>query len=108
MKTTSVLLAGVLAIFTLSYASAKTYDISLASAVKAGSAQLKAGAYKLTVDGNKVTFVDVKSKQSFTTDGKIENAPKSYDFTRLDTATEGGATVVKDIEVGGSKIKIDF
>jgi hypothetical protein len=108
VKTKTILLAGVLAILTLSFAAAKTYGITLASPVKAGSLQLKAGDYKLTVDGNKITFLNVKSKQAFTTDGKIENSPKTYDFTRLDTATEGSDTVVKDIEVGGSKIKIDF
>jgi len=108
MTTKTAFLAGVLAIFTLSIAAAKTYDITLSSAVKAGSVQLKAGAYKIAIDGSKVTFTNAKTRESVTTDGKVENAPKSYDYTRVDTSTEGTTTVVKEIEVGGSKIKIDF
>lgn len=108
MKIKSALLVGSLAIFTLSVGFAKTYTVSISSPVKAGSIELKAGDYKLAVDGNKVTFTEVKSNKSFSTDGKIENATKSYDTTRMDTTTEGSTTVVKDIELGGSKIKIDF
>jgi len=108
MKIKSVLLVAVLVIVTLSVAAAKTYTVSVTTAVKAGSVQLKAGDYKLAVDGNKITFTEVKTNQSFTTDGKIENAAKSYENTKMETTTEGGATVVKDIELGGSKIKIDF
>ena len=108
MKIKATFLVGVLAIFTLSVAVAKTYSVSLSSPVKVGSVDLKAGDYKISVDGSKVTFTEVKSNKSFTTDGKIENAPKSFDYTRVDTSTEGTTTVVKDIEVGGSKIKIDF
>jgi hypothetical protein len=107
MKLKSLFLAGVLAISTLSLAFAKTYDITFASPTKAGTLQLKAGDYKLKLDGTKVTFIDAKQK-AFTTDGKVENATKSFDVTKVNTSTEGGATVVKDIELGGSKIKIDF
>jgi hypothetical protein len=108
MKIKTAFLAGVLAIFTLSIAAAKTYDITLSSPVKAGSVQLKAGDYKISIDGSKVTFTNAKTREAVTTDGKIENAAKSYDSTRTDTTTEGTTTVLKEIEVGGSKIKIDF
>jgi hypothetical protein len=108
MNTKTAFLAGVLAIFTLSIAAAKTYEITLSSPVNAGSVQLKAGEYKISINGSKVTFTDAKTSKSVTTDGKVENAAKSYDTTRMDTSTEGNTTVVKDIEVGGSKIKIEF
>jgi hypothetical protein len=108
VKLKSVLLAAVLAAFTLSLAIAKTYTISFASPMKVGSVQLKAGEYRLSVDGNKATFTEVKSHQAFTTDTKVESVDKSFDNTRMDTTTDGGATTVKDIQVGGSKIKLDF
>jgi hypothetical protein len=107
MKLKSLLFVGVLAIFTLSVAAAKTYGITFTSTSKVGTLQLKAGDYRLQVDGNKITFIDAKRK-SFTTDGKVENSDKSFGFTRMDSSTEGDTTVVKDIEVGGSKLKIDF
>jgi len=109
MKLKSVLLAAVLALVTLSLANAKTYSISFSNPIKVGSVQLKAGDYKLQVEGNKATFTNVKSHETFSTDAaKVESVDKSYENTRVDTSTDNGATVAKDIEVGGSKIKIDF
>ena len=108
MKIKSLFLAGVLAIVTLSLAVAKSYDISFSTPTKAGSLQLKAGDYHLTVTGNKATFTDVKTQKTFTTDVTIQNAPNKFDVTKVETTTNGDATIVKDIEIGGSKIKVDF
>jgi hypothetical protein len=108
VKLKSVLLAGVLALATLSLGIAKTYGISFSHPTKAGSVQLSAGTYKLAIDGNKATFTEVKTSKSVTVDVKVENAAKSFADTKLEEGTEGGNAVLKDIEVGGSKIKIDF
>jgi hypothetical protein len=108
MKLKSLFLAGVLAIFTLSTAVAKTYDVAFASATKAGSLQLKAGEYRLSVNGNKVTFTAVDTEKSVTTDVKIENSDKKFGQTKVDSTNDGGTNVVTDIELGGSKIKLDF
>jgi predicted component of viral defense system (DUF524 family) len=108
MKLQTILLAAVLAVFTLSMAFAKSYDVSFSSVTKAGSVQLKPGDYRLTVDGSKATFTDVKSAKSVTTDVKVENADKKFDQTRVDSSNDAGTNVVKDIELGGSKIKVDF
>ena len=108
MRLKSVLLATVLAIFTLSMTFAKTYDVSFSSTTKVGSVQLKAGDYHLKVDGNKATFIEVNSAKATTTDVKVENSDKKFDQTTVNSTTDGGTSVVKDIELGGSKIKIDF
>ena len=108
MKLKSILLAAVLALFTLSMGLAKTYTISFSHAIKAGSVDLKAGDYKLTIDGNKATFTEVKTSQSFTTDVKVETVGKSFSDTRVDASKEDANTIVKGIEVGGSKIKLAF
>ena len=61
------------------------------------------------VNLREATFTNVKSHETFSTDAaKVESVDKSYENTRVDTSTDNGATVAKDIEVGGSKIKIDF
>lgn len=108
MKLQSFLYAGVLAILTLTVASAKTYDVKFTAATKAGDLQLKPSDYTIKIDGSKITFIEAKSKKAFTTDIKVENAPKSFEFTRVDASNEGGTSVLKDIELGGSKIKVDF
>jgi hypothetical protein len=108
MKLKTLVLAGALAIFTLSIAVAKTYDLSFASPTKVGNVQLKPGEYRLTVNGNKATFTDVVTYKAVTTDVKVTNGDKKFEETRVDSTTDGGNSVVKDIELGGSKIKIDF
>lgn len=108
MKLKSLFLAGVLSVFTMSIAMAKTYDVALVSPTKAGSLQLKAGQYRMSVSGNKVTFTDVTTQKSLTTEVKVENVDQKFNDTRVNTANEGGTPVVKDIELGGSKTKLDF
>ena len=108
MKLKSLVLAGVLAIFTMSIAVAKTYDIAFSSPTKAGNAQLKAGEYRMSVNGTKVTFTDVNTLKSVTTDVKVENTDTKFTDTKVDATSDNGTSVVKDIELGGSKIKIDF
>jgi hypothetical protein len=103
-----MLMAAVLTIFCLTLASAKTYDISLTSPAKVGDVQLKAGEYRMQVAGNKATFTDVATLKTYTTEIKIENSDTKFDGTKVNTTMDGATAVVKDIEIGGSKIRIDF
>jgi hypothetical protein len=105
------LLPALLSVVTLCVASSKTYDVSFSSPTKLGSLELKAGKYSLKVDGNKAVFTSItnlKKPQSFTVEVKVENSPSTFEYTQVDASTEGSTSVVKDIELGGSKTKIDF
>ncbi len=104
----SFVLAGVLAISTLSLASAKTYEITLSSASKAGNVELKAGQYRLKVDGTNATFINMETAKPLSTTVKVVNTDKKFDTTTVDASKEGGTDVIKDIELGGSKTKIEF
>lgn len=108
MKVKTLVLAGILAIFSMTLAFAKTYDISFSSPTKVGSVQLKAGDYRMNVNGNKATFTDVNTLKTVSTDVKVENNTTKYDDTKVNATNDGGTNVVKDIELGGSKTKIDF
>jgi len=108
MKSRMFLLTAALAIFTLSVASAKTYDLLLSSPTKAGNLQLKPGEYRLTVTGTKAVFTDVNTTKTFTTEVKVENSDTKFSDTKVDASTEGSTSIIKDIELGGSKTKIDF
>jgi hypothetical protein len=108
MKIKSLFLAGVLAIFTLSLAVAKSYDVSFSTPTKAGTIQLKAGDYQLSLNGNKATFTEVKTQKTFTTDVTVQNVPEKFEYTKVEATTTGGSSVIKGIEIGGSKIKVDF
>lgn len=116
MKLNTILLAGVLVVFATSTAVAggnvpkvKTYVVTFSSSTKVGSLNLKAGDYRLQIEGNQATFTDVITAKSVTTDVKaVENSEKKFTKTIINTTTEGKADVVKDIELQGSTTKIDF
>jgi|ERR1700722_6390914 hypothetical protein len=99
---------GILAVCSLTIASAKNYELTLSSLTKVGTVQLKPGQYTLKVTGANAVFTDVETAKTFTTAVKVENSDKKFDTTRVDASKEGGTDVVKDIELGGSKTKLEF
>jgi len=99
---------GILLLCSLTIASAKTYEISLSSATKVGNVQLKAGQYSVKVDGDKAVFTHMDTAKQYTVPVKVQNVDKKFDSTRVDASKEGDVDVVKDIELGGSKTKIEF
>jgi hypothetical protein len=104
----SLVLAGVLAISTLSLASAKTYDLTLAAPAKAGNLTLKPGQYRLKVDGTNAMFIGVDGAKSPSTTVKVVSTDKKFETTVVDATKEGDTEVIKDIELGGSKTKLEF
>lgn len=104
----SFLMAGVLTVATVSFASAaKTYEITIAGPAKAGSVQLKPGQYRLKVDGSNATFTGEGVKNA-TTPVKVVTTDKKVETTIVNAQKEGDTEVIKDIELGGSKTKIEF
>jgi hypothetical protein len=106
MKT--LLAVGVLAVSSLSILSAKTYDLTITGPTKAGSVQLKAGQYRLKVDGANATFTDVSTSKSFTTPVKVETTDKKFDDTKVQSTKDGDAERIEEIDLGGSKTKLGF
>jgi hypothetical protein len=99
---------GILALCSLTLAFAKNYELTLSSTTKVGSVQLKPGQYTLKVQGDKATFTEVETAKQFTTTVKVENGAQKFDTTRVDANKDGNVDVVKDIELGGSKTKLEF
>jgi hypothetical protein len=99
---------GILALCSLTIAIAKNYELTLSSPTKVGSLQLKPGQYTLKVQGDKATFTFVETSKQFTTDVKIQTTDQKFDTTRVDASKDGGVDVVKDIELGGSKTRLEF
>jgi hypothetical protein len=108
MTMKSILMVGVLALFTLSLASAKTYEITLSSASKVGQTQLKAGTYKLKVEGTKAVFINVDTDKQVTTDVKVDTGEKKFEVTVIDSTKNGDMDQINAIELGGSKTKLEF
>jgi hypothetical protein len=104
----SVLLTGILAAASISIGYARTYDVDLSHATQAGTVQLKAGSYRVKVDGDKAIFTDVDSDKQYSVPVKVENAAKKFEYTRIDETVNGNAGMLKDIQLGGSTTQIDF
>jgi hypothetical protein len=92
----------------LPIASAKSYNIAFTSPTVVGSTQLPAGQYTLKVEGSNAVFTSVDSNKSVTAPVKIENVDKKYDVTSVETTVKGDVQRIDDIELGGSKTKLDF
>jgi len=108
MTAKSLLLVGALTLSSLTLAYAKTYEISLSGPTKVGTLNLKPGQYRLKVDGANATFTEVETSKQFTTAVKVNTADKKFEDTRVDADKNNGTDVVKDIELGGTKTKLEF
>jgi hypothetical protein len=108
MTIKSLILTGALAVASLSVASAKSYDIVLANNTKVANVQLKAGEYKVKVEGSNAIFTAVESGKTFTAPAKVETAPKKFDLTAVDTSKDGDTDQISAIELGGTTTKLEF
>jgi hypothetical protein len=108
MTRKSLLVVAVLALATISVASAKTYDVVISAPMKVGSVQLTPGEYKMTVDDADVVFTDMQTHKSVAVAVQIENANKKYKSTEIDTGKQGDVEQIKTIELGGTTTKLEF
>ncbi len=106
MTTKSLLLIGTLALAGL--ASAKSYDIVLSGATKAGNIELGAGQYSLQVKGTNAVFTNVETGKSFTAAVKVQNAGKKFEQTAVDSQKQNGQDQIKSIELGGSSTLLEL
>jgi hypothetical protein len=107
MNGKSLLMVGALALASLGIASAKTYDIVLEHPASAGTNQLKAGQYKLKVEGSQAVFTDARDgKSSFSVPVKIENGDKKFGDTSFETDNQAGTSSIREIDLGGSNTRL--
>src|SRR5690349_11538561 len=104
MKT--LLLVAALCVFMISSAAAKSYDIVLTSPTVAGNVALKAGEYRLKVEGNTATFTNVENGKTFTAPVKVETSDQKFDQTRLQSTKEGEQDKLQEIDLSGSHTKL--
>ncbi len=97
------------AILGLSLASAKSFEISVDSVAKAGDLQLQPGAYRVSLNGSTVKFMDENTGKSVETNATVENNGKTkFDATSLETEQVKGVNTIHEIDLGGTPTKIKF
>ncbi|HEV3202182.1 MAG TPA: hypothetical protein VGZ73_29990 [Bryobacteraceae bacterium] len=108
MQLKSLFFAGALALASLSIASAKSYQITVDEPTQAGTVQLKAGDYRVKVDGSNAVFTNVDSGKSITTPVKVENTGTKHDVTAVQTSKATGRNKMTAIELGGTDETLEF
>jgi hypothetical protein len=108
MTAKSLLIVGALGIASVGIASAKSYDIRLESPAMVGSTELKAGAYKLKIEGTQAVFTDVQSSRSFTATVKVANGARKFGETVVETTQQADMAHIDAIDLAGSNTKLEF
>ena len=86
----------------------KSYDLTFSSITKVGNVQLKAGDYTVKVSGDNAIFTQVETAKQFSVPVKVEAVDKKYEDTHVNAIKDGETEIVKEIELGGSKNKLEF
>ncbi|HUB32021.1 MAG TPA: hypothetical protein VMA31_03295 [Bryobacteraceae bacterium] len=97
-----------LALAAVPLASAKSYGITLDSAVKAGGQQLAAGQYSLKVQGSNAVLVSSDTGRRFTLPVTVKKVDKKFSNTAVETIKAGDSDRVNAIDLGGSNVELDF
>jgi hypothetical protein len=82
-------------------ASAADYKIELAQKTQVGGTELKAGAYRVEVQGDKAVFKSGKDVVA-QAPAKVEDAKQKYSLTSVST----NASKLESISIGGTTMKI--
>ncbi len=88
--------------------SAKSYSIHLSDPCTVGNTQLKAGDYKLNLEGSKAVFSEGNDKKVVEAAVKVEDSSAKFTNTAIDTSNASGKTRLEAIELGGTKSRIVF
>ena len=106
MRAKSLLIVGALGLSSLAFAGTKTYNIILDSPTKAGDTELKAGEYKLKVEGSEAVFT--QNDKTWKAPVKIQNNSKKFEQTTVETSNAGEMGTIKAIDLGGSTTQLQF
>ncbi len=90
----------------LMVASAASYNVTLFQTSVVGGKELKAGDYKVTVDGDKAIIS--MGKQKVEAAAKIETADSKFSSTSVRYTSEGGKMKIQEIRLGGTNQKLIF
>lgn len=90
----------------LVFASAASYSVTLFQPSMVSGTELKAGEYKLTIDGDKATMT--KGKEKVEAVVKMETADSKFATTSVRYADQGGKMKVQEIRLGGTTTKVVF
>jgi hypothetical protein len=83
-----------------------SYKITFNQTSVVKGVEFKAGDYRLSIIGDKVTIT--AGKKAVDVAAKIETSEKKFDSTAIRYMDQAGKAVVSEIRVGGTKTKVLF
>jgi len=104
----SFVLGVVLSLSSLCFAGQKSYNVVFSTPATVGGVQLKAGEYKVKVDGTNAVFTDQNLKSVASAPVKVATGDRKFEHTAVSAAKEGGVEKVVAIELGGSNTRLEF
>ena len=90
-----------------SIASARSYDIAIASRCMVHDIQLHPGQYRLKLDGANAIFTDANGN-TFKTTVKVQQEARKFDDTEVQTRRVADQDHVQEIRLDGTKMQLDF
>lgn len=111
MTIKSVLLTATLALASMTVAGAKgakSYDVVIPASSTIANHQLKAGDYKMKLDGGNAVFTEVETGKKFTVPAKVENGAKKFNVTAVGSEKKGDTDQIESIELGGTTTTVAF
>jgi hypothetical protein len=88
------------------FASAASYSVTLFQPSMVSGTELKAGEYKLTIDGDKATIT--KGKEKVEAAVKMETSENKFSATSIRYSDQGGKMKIQEIRLGGTTTKVVF
>ncbi len=101
----SVLLTA-LAIAGAAFASASSYNVQILEDLTVHGAPLKAGDYRVEVDGDKAVFHH--GRKTTEAPAKMETNAAKFQKTSIRYSNAGGELRLQEIDLGGSNVRIVF
>lgn len=88
----------------LSMASANTYRVNLFQPAVLAGTELKAGEYRLELDGGRIQLRN--GQVLVEADVKVENVPQQHRNTSLRLENESGRMHIREIRLGGTNLRL--
>jgi len=107
MKTKTLLASGAMLLSMVAIGSAKTWDIVVDSATRAGAVTLPAGNYSVKLKNSEAVF-KADSGKTYNVPVKVEQNNRKFDETTVQSTNQNGNQVMQEIRLGGTADKIEF
>jgi hypothetical protein len=95
-----------IASFAILASAAPAYKVTLTEPSVIAGSVVKAGDYRIVVNGDKATLTS--GKTTLEVPVKVETGTQKFQYTSVESRTEAGKTVLDDIHVGGTTTTLVF